>query len=75
MSATSTASFSEGRKDAPYTILLLHGYTGSPDGFRELAKVLSNTLDAYVSVPLLPGHGTTLDELQNIVPIINEADS
>src|SRR6185503_6077322 len=43
-----------------------HGYTGSTDGFRELAKVLSSTLDAYVSAPLLPGHGTTLDELQNI---------
>jgi len=47
-----------GRPDASHTILWLHGYTGSPDAFMPTAERFAQELDAYVSIPLLPGHGT-----------------
>src|SRR5947209_154565 len=42
--------------------LVLHGYTGSPDTMRPLADAF---VDAgfTVSVPRLPGHGTTLEDM------------
>ena len=44
-------------------VLLLHGLTGSPYTFGPLARVLSE--QGYeVSVPLLPGHGTTPNQLR-----------
>ncbi len=66
MSETATSGFTTGRPDAPRRVLLLHGYTGSPDGFRELAEKIARESDAYVMVPLLPGHGTNLADLQKI---------
>jgi len=44
--------------------LLLHGFTGSPSEFRPLGKFLSENGYA-VSCPLLPGHGTTIEDLEN----------
>jgi len=58
-----SASFSVGRRDAPRNVLVFHGYTGSPDEFHELADTLATKLDAHVTVPLFPGHGTTVDDL------------
>ncbi len=43
--------------------LLLHGLTGSPDVLYELGNHLSR-LDIKVSIPLLPGHGTSLRSLK-----------
>lgn len=60
---TSSVALNVGRDDAPRHVLILHGYTGSPDEFRELARALSERLDARVHVPLLPGHGTSEEDL------------
>ncbi len=60
MSASEThpAAFAAGRADAPVRIVVLHGYTGSPGEFHQLAESLAARLDARVVVPFLPGHGT-----------------
>lgn len=42
--------------------LLCHGFTGTPDEFREVAEYLSDK-GISVIVPRLPGHGTNLEEL------------
>ena len=42
---------------------MLHGYTGSPLEFHELAEFLASHLHAHVTVPLLPGHGGSEEEL------------
>jgi carboxylesterase len=66
MLPAASVGFAVGSPDSPRHILILHGYTGSPDSFKEAAERLSRELDAHVSVPLLPGHGTTIDDLQRI---------
>lgn len=43
----------------------LHGLTGSPDDLREWAQVFHHLGDT-ISVPLLPGHGTTPEDLLHI---------
>lgn len=48
---------------APYRVVILHGYTGSPDEFRDFAHDLSVRLNAYVTAPVLPGHGTDVNDL------------
>ncbi|MDQ6716069.1 MAG: alpha/beta fold hydrolase, partial [Actinomycetota bacterium] len=43
-------------------VLLVHGYTGSPQGLRPWAEHLA--AEGYtVRLPLLPGHGTTWKDL------------
>lgn len=44
-------------------ILAVHGFTGSPAAMRPLAQALHDATDAPTSVPLLPGHGTNLDDM------------
>lgn len=44
-------------------ILLLHGFTGSPSSMRPLAESLHDT-SATLSVPRLPGHGGTWQQLR-----------
>jgi esterase/lipase len=44
-------------------IILIHGYTGSTTDFNGLPKKLHKILNATISVPLLLGHGTSLDDL------------
>ena len=56
-------SFSIGNSDAPVRIVIFHGYTGSTDEFEPLAQALAATLNAHVSIPLLPGHGTNEADL------------
>lgn len=43
-------------------VLLLHGFTGTPDSMRSLANHV-HALGFTVSVPLLAGHGTTKESL------------
>lgn len=43
--------------------LFIHGYTGSTSDFSDLPKVLRDTFQAEVSYPLLPGHGTSIEDL------------
>lgn len=52
--------FKKGKADA--AVLLLHGFTGTPDSMRPLANHL-HYLGFTVSVPLLAGHGTTKENL------------
>ncbi len=44
--------------------LLIHGYTGTPGHMRYLGEFLHNKGGYTVSAPLLPGHGTTLEEME-----------
>lgn len=43
-------------------ILLIHGFTGSPPAMRLVGEYLQDR-DVTVSAPLLPGHGTTPEDL------------
>ncbi|MEK7643033.1 MAG: alpha/beta fold hydrolase [Patescibacteria group bacterium] len=52
-----------GRSDASRVVILFHGYTGSPAEFGSLPDLIAERLDAQVLVPLLPGHGTTEEDL------------
>ena len=44
-------------------ILMIHGFTSTPDSFRHLAHRLSKELGWEIHVPLLPGHGLTYGHL------------
>ena len=44
--------------------LLLHGFTGAPGELRSIAESLAET-GWQVCAPLLPGHGTTMSDLNN----------
>lgn len=46
-------------------VLLVHGFTGSPASMRPWAEYLNN-LGYTVTVPLLPGHGTTPADLNQV---------
>ncbi len=48
--------------EGPVGALLVHGYTGSPQGLRGLGEHLAANGIA-VSAPRLPGHGTTWEDL------------
>ncbi|RCW56527.1 glycosyltransferase [Halanaerobium sp. ST460_2HS_T2] len=45
---------------------LIHGYTGSPNDFNGLPEYLSKNLAVDVKVMLLKGHGTQVQDLDNI---------
>ena len=51
----------------PITVLLLHGYTGSPAELSLLAKAL-HAQGFAVEAPLLAGHGTCLEDLMPVQP-------
>ena len=57
------ATITAGNPNAARTVLLFHGYTGSPGEFGDLPEILAKTTDSYVCIPLLPGHGTTEEDL------------
>ena len=46
-------------------VLLIHGFTGSPTEMRLVGEYL-NQHKITVSAPCLPGHGTTLDDLNQV---------
>lgn len=52
-------------KGGPVGCLLIHGFTGSPLEMRELAEFLQEK-GLTVSVPLLPGHGATPEDLNRV---------
>ncbi|QKW19233.1 alpha/beta fold hydrolase [Kitasatospora sp. NA04385] len=51
------------RAGGPVGVLLIHGFTGSPQSMRPWAEHLAEA-GLAVSVPLLPGHGTRWQDLQ-----------
>lgn len=51
--------------NGPVGCLLIHGFTGTPDELHELGIFLAQQ-DLTVSIPLLPGHGTTPEELSPV---------
>ena len=46
----------------PHGVLVLHGFTGNPQSMRGLAEAFAAAGFA-VELPLLPGHGTTIDDM------------
>lgn len=46
----------------PHGVLVLHGFTGNPQSMRGLARAFAGAGFA-VELPLLPGHGTSLDDM------------
>jgi carboxylesterase len=46
----------------PHGALVLHGFTGNPQGLRGLAEAFAAAGFA-VELPLLPGHGTSVDDM------------
>ena len=46
----------------PHGVLVLHGFTGNPQSMRGLAEAFAAAGFA-VELPLLPGHGTSVDDL------------
>jgi carboxylesterase len=46
----------------PVGVLVLHGFTGTPQSVRPLACAFADA-GLTVELPLLPGHGTTVDDL------------
>jgi len=55
-----------GERNAATTFFLIHGYTGTPYDFNRLPQYLHDTYGARVRVMLLPGHGTTVRDLDHI---------
>jgi esterase/lipase len=49
-------------------ILFIHGYTGGPTDFANLPEVLRERYGAAVHCPLLPGHGTRVEDLLGLKP-------
>jgi carboxylesterase len=49
-------------KDGPIGSVVLHGYTGNPHSMRPLAAALA-AAGHSVELPLLPGHGTSVEDL------------
>lgn len=46
----------------PHGVLVLHGFTGNPQSMRPLAEAFAHAGFA-VEMPLLPGHGTTVEDM------------
>lgn len=46
----------------PAGVLVVHGFTGNPQSMRPLAEALARA-GFTVELPLLPGHGTALDDM------------
>jgi len=49
----------------PHGVLVLHGFTGNPQSMQGLAKALHGAGFA-VELPLLPGHGTSVDDMLDL---------
>jgi carboxylesterase len=50
------------RQGGPAGVLVLHGFTGNPQSMRPLAEALAGA-GFSVEMPLLPGHGTAVDDM------------
>lgn len=51
-----------GGERAQHGVLVLHGFTGCPQSMRPLAEAFA-AAGFTVELPLLPGHGTTVDDM------------
>lgn len=47
----------------PLEFIFIHGYTGGPTDFATLPEVLAKRFSADTYCPLLPGHGTRVEDL------------
>jgi carboxylesterase len=47
---------------SPHGALVVHGFTGNPGSMRGVAEALA-AAGFHVEMPLLPGHGTTVDDM------------
>lgn len=56
-----TAPLADG--DPPAGLLALHGFTGNPSSMRGFAEAVAGA-GFHVEVPRLPGHGTTIEDMQ-----------
>jgi carboxylesterase len=45
-------------------LLLIHGFTSTPLVYRELTPLIQHV--DYISIPLLPGHGTTIEDFSTV---------
>ena len=54
--------YSMGPIDAQVACVVIHGFTGSPYEMRPFAERLASR-GVYVDVPLLPGHGTSVEDM------------
>src|SRR5215204_3883393 len=48
--------------DTATGVLTLHGFTGNPSSMRAIAEAMA-ALGYHVELPLLPGHGTVVDDM------------
>jgi len=48
--------------DGNHGALVLHGFTGNPGSMRKVAEALA-AKGFHVEMPLLPGHGTSVDDM------------
>lgn len=51
------------RGESSAAVVMLHGFTGSPYVWRDIAHRVHASTGASVSVPLLPGHGTVWTDM------------
>jgi carboxylesterase len=51
-----------GGVNAEYGVLVVHGFTGSPQSMRPLAEAFA-AAGYTVELPLLPGHGTSIEDM------------
>jgi len=54
------------RKSSDKLLFLIHGYTGSPTDFNGLPEFVFQKYNVDVKVPLLPGHGTKIQDLDSL---------
>lgn len=50
------------RQGGPLGVLVLHGFTGNPQSMRPIAEALAGA-GFTVELPLLPGHGTAVEDM------------
>lgn len=62
MSLGASAAEPFSASNGPHGVLVLHGFTGSPQSMRPLAEAFADA-GFSVELPLLPGHGTSVDDL------------
>ena len=54
------------RANSKKEFFLIHGYTGSPTDFNGLANYLNKRFNANVKIITLRGHGTKIDDLDDL---------
>lgn len=52
--------------DSNLEFVFLHGYTGSTSDFADIPRTIHHMFDANIWVPMLPGHGTSVEDLKGV---------